>query len=103
MSLDYSAVPRMPDGRTALETIESVAATSEAIRVPMGPRSAGGNGKMMWHVWGRGSGKPALLRLRFDGASTPVAATRGSVVQAAKPRISIIEPQHNAPPVTGST
>ena len=43
-----------------------------------------------------GAGKPALLRLRFDGASTPVAATRGSVVQAAKPRISIIEPQHNA-------
>ncbi len=43
-----------------------------------------------------GAGRPALLRLRFDGASTPVAATRGSVVQAAKPRISIIEPQHNS-------
>ena len=41
MSLDYSAVPRMPDGRTALETIEAVAATSRAVRVPMGP-SAGG-------------------------------------------------------------
>jgi pimeloyl-ACP methyl ester carboxylesterase len=67
MSLDYSAVPRMPDGRTALETIDAVAATSEAIRVPMGPRSAGGNGRMMWHVWGKGSGKPALLM--FHGGS----------------------------------
>ena len=43
-----------------------------------------------------GPGKPSLLRLKFEGASTPVATTRGSVVQAAKPRISIIEPQHNA-------
>ena len=67
MSLDYSAVPRMPDGRTALEHIESVAATSEAIRVPMGSRSAGGDGKMMWHVWGANSGKPALLL--FHGGS----------------------------------
>ena len=32
MSLDYSAVPRMPDGRTALEIIEAVAATSRAVR-----------------------------------------------------------------------
>ena len=67
MSLDYSAVPRMPDGRTALEHIESVAATSDAIRVPMGPRSAGGDGTMMWHVWGASSGKPALLL--FHGGS----------------------------------
>ncbi len=62
MSLDYSAVPRMPDGRTALEHIESVAATSDAIRVPMG-----NGGKMMWHVWGKDSGKPALLL--FHGGS----------------------------------
>ncbi len=61
MKLDYSAVPRMPDGRTALETIEAVAATAQAVRVPMGPRSAGGDGQMMWHVWGEGSGKPTLL------------------------------------------
>ena len=67
MSLDYSAVPRMPDGRTALETIEAVAATSRAVKVPMGPRSAGGNGQQMWHVWGEGSGKPALLL--FHGGS----------------------------------
>jgi 2-hydroxy-6-oxonona-2,4-dienedioate hydrolase len=62
MSLDYSAVPRMPDGRTALETIESIAATSQAIRVPMG-----NGGTMMWHVWGANSGKPALLL--FHGGS----------------------------------
>jgi pimeloyl-ACP methyl ester carboxylesterase len=62
MSLDYSAVPRMPDGRTALETIDSVAATSRAIRVPMG-----NGGTMMWHVWGASSGKPALLL--FHGGS----------------------------------
>jgi pimeloyl-ACP methyl ester carboxylesterase len=62
MSLDYSAVPHMPDGRTALETIESVAATSQAVRVPMG-----NGGRMMWHVWGEGSGKPTLLL--FHGGS----------------------------------
>ena len=67
MKLDFSAVPRMPDGRTALEHIESVAAKSKAIRLPMGPRSAGGSGQMMWHVWGEGSGKPALLL--FHGGS----------------------------------
>src|SRR5438477_601369 len=53
MNLDYSAVPRMPDGRTALEHIESVAAKSKAIKLPMG-----NGGKMMWHVWGEDSGKP---------------------------------------------
>ena len=52
----------MPDGRTALETIESVAARSRAIRVPMG-----NGGKQMWHVWGEGSGKPTLLL--FHGGS----------------------------------
>ena len=67
MSLDYSAVPRMPDGRTALETIESVAAKSRAVKVPMGPSSAGGGGQQMWHIWGEGSGKPALLL--FHGGS----------------------------------
>ena len=48
MSLDYSAVPRMPDGRTAAEHIAAVEATaSRKVRVPMG-----NGGKMMWHVWG---------------------------------------------------
>ena len=62
MSLDYSAVPRMPDGRTAAEHIAAVAATSRAVRVPMG-----NGGKMMWHVWGENSGKPILLL--FHGGS----------------------------------
>ena len=62
MSLDYSAVPRMPDGRTALEHIEAVAAKSRAVRVPMG-----NGGKMMWHVWGEDSKKPTLLL--FHGGS----------------------------------
>jgi pimeloyl-ACP methyl ester carboxylesterase len=62
MKLDYSAVPRMPDGRTALEHIESVAAQSKAIRLPMG-----NGGTMMWHVWGEGSGNPTLLL--FHGGS----------------------------------
>ncbi len=67
MNLDYSAVPRMPDGRTAREHIDQVAAQSEAIRIPMGPRSAGGDGKMMWHVFGAGPKKPILLL--FHGGS----------------------------------
>jgi pimeloyl-ACP methyl ester carboxylesterase len=62
MSLDYSAVPRLPDGRTALEHIESVAALSQAVRVPMG-----NGGQMMWHIWGAGPGKPALML--FHGGS----------------------------------
>jgi len=62
MKLDFSAVPRMPDGRTALEHIESVAAQSKVIRLPMG-----NGGSMMWHVWGEGSGKPTLLL--FHGGS----------------------------------
>ena len=62
MKLDYSAVPRMPDGRTALDHIESVAAKSKAIRLPMG-----NGGQMMWHVWGEGAGKPTLLL--FHGGS----------------------------------
>ena len=62
MTLDYSAVPRVPDGRTAAEFIESIAATSRAVRVPMG-----NGGQMMWHVWGEGSGKPILLL--FHGGS----------------------------------
>jgi 2-hydroxy-6-oxonona-2,4-dienedioate hydrolase len=62
MSLDYSAVPRMPDGRTALEHIESIAGLSQAVRVPMG-----NGGTMMWHIWGSDSGKPILLL--FHGGS----------------------------------
>jgi hypothetical protein len=70
MSLDFSAVPRMPDGRTALETINSVAATSQAIKVPMG-----NGGQMMWHVWGEGSGKPRCC-------CSMVARARGSTGSA---------------------
>ena len=62
MILDYSAVPRMADGRTALEHIEDVAAKSRAVRLPMG-----NGGQMMWHVWGEDSPKPALLL--FHGGS----------------------------------
>lgn len=62
MILDYSAVPHMPDGRTALEHIDSVAAKSKAVRLPMG-----NGGTMMWHIWGEGSGKPTLLL--FHGGS----------------------------------
>lgn len=67
MSLDYSAVPRLPDGRTAREHIDSIAALSQEMRVPMGPRSAGGNGHMMWHVFGADPKKPILLM--FHGGS----------------------------------
>jgi pimeloyl-ACP methyl ester carboxylesterase len=68
MSLDFSAVPRMPDGRTALEHIEAVAAKSRAVRMPMGPRAAAAGGRMMWHVWGEDDGtKPTLLL--FHGGS----------------------------------
>src|SRR5260370_14150674 len=62
MTLDYSAVPKMPDGRTAAEHILAIEATSRAVRVPMG-----NGGRMMWHVWGEGSGKPILLL--FHGGS----------------------------------
>ena len=63
MSLDYSAVPRMPDGRTALEHIEAVEATAaEKVRVPMG-----NGGHMMWHIWNKDSGRPILLL--FHGGS----------------------------------
>ena len=63
MSLDYSAVPRMPDGRTAADHIATVEATaSRKVRVPMG-----NGGKMMWHVWEENSGKPILLL--FHGGS----------------------------------
>jgi len=43
-----------------------------------------------------GQGKPALLRLKFDGDAAPAAATGRSVIPMAKPRIAIIEPQHNS-------
>jgi 2-hydroxy-6-oxonona-2,4-dienedioate hydrolase len=63
MKLDYSAVPRMPDGRTAAEYIAAVEATAaETIRVPMG-----NGGRMMWHIWNKDSGKPILLL--FHGGS----------------------------------
>ena len=67
MTFDYSAVPRMPDGRTAAEHIEEVAAQSHAVRVPMGARSGVKDGKMMWHIFGEGAGKPILLL--FHGGS----------------------------------
>jgi pimeloyl-ACP methyl ester carboxylesterase len=63
MKLDFSAVPRMPDGRTAAEYIAEVEATaSDKVRVPMG-----NGGRMMWHIWGKDSGKPILLL--FHGGS----------------------------------
>ena len=67
MTLDYSAVPRMPDGRTAAEYIEEMAAQSHAVRVPMGARAGVKDGKMMWHIFGEGAGKPILLL--FHGGS----------------------------------
>jgi pimeloyl-ACP methyl ester carboxylesterase len=67
MKLDFSAVPLMPDGRTALEHIESAAAKSKAVRMPMFNDGRANGGTMMWHVWGEGSGKPALLL--FHGGS----------------------------------
>ena len=67
MTFDYSAVPRMPDGRTAAEHIEEVAAQSHAVRVPMGARAGVKDGKMMWHIFGEGAGKPILLL--FHGGS----------------------------------
>jgi pimeloyl-ACP methyl ester carboxylesterase len=63
MKLDYSAVPRMSDGRTAADHIAEVEATaSDKIRVPMG-----NGGRMMWHVWGSDPSKPILLL--FHGGS----------------------------------
>jgi 2-hydroxy-6-oxonona-2,4-dienedioate hydrolase len=63
MSLDFSAVPHMPDGRTAAETIDSVAALSQTVRVPMG-----NGGTMMWHVFGADQGNKPILLL-FHGGS----------------------------------
>lgn len=59
---DFSAVPRMADGRTAAEHIAEVERQSEVVRVPM-PNG----GRMMWHVWGGNSGKPPLVL--FHGGS----------------------------------
>ena len=37
MSLDYSAVPKMPDGRTAAEHIRTLQKTAaQVVRIPMG-------------------------------------------------------------------
>jgi pimeloyl-ACP methyl ester carboxylesterase len=46
----------MDDGRTAAEHIAEVEGQSEAVRVKM-PNG----GRMMWHVWGAGSGRPPLV------------------------------------------
>lgn len=59
---DFGAVPRMPDGRTAAEHIAEVERQSVARRTAM-PNG----GRMMWHVWGEGSGRPPLLL--FHGGS----------------------------------
>ena len=60
--LDFSGVPRMPDGRTAAEHIATTSDTSEVLVAPMG-----NGGNMTWHVWNRGSTKPILLL--FHGGS----------------------------------
>ena len=63
MKLDYSAVPSMPDGRTAAEHIAEVEATaSDKVRVPMG-----NGGRMLWHIWNKDSRSPILLL--FHGGS----------------------------------
>ncbi|MGE0155236.1 MAG: alpha/beta fold hydrolase [Reyranellaceae bacterium] len=53
---DYSAVPRMGDGRTAADHIAEIARKAETVRVPM-PNG----GRMMWHVWGDDGRKPLLV------------------------------------------
>lgn len=63
MTLDFSAVPRMADGRTAAEYIAAIEATAtDKVRVPMG-----NGGRMMWHVWSRDAQRPILLL--FHGGS----------------------------------
>lgn len=62
MTPDFSAVPLMPDGRTAAEHIAEIEALSERRTTPM-PHG----GDMVWHLWGEGSGKPLLLL--FHGGS----------------------------------
>ncbi len=61
--LDFSGVPRMPDGRTAAEHILTVERTaSEVVRVCLGDGR-----QMTWHVWSGGNPKPILLL--FHGGS----------------------------------
>ena len=61
--LDFSGVPRMPDGRTAAEHILTVERTaSEVVRV-----CSGDGRQMTWHVWSGGNPKPILLL--FHGGS----------------------------------
>ncbi|MBL0898861.1 MAG: hypothetical protein IBJ17_09215, partial [Reyranella sp.] len=51
--LDFSGVPRMPDGRTAAEHILTVERTaSEVVRV-----CSGGGRQMTWRVWSKGPAK----------------------------------------------
>jgi len=67
MNLDYSAVPRLADGRTALDHIDSVAALAQTVRVPMFASGKGNDGTMVWRIFGADSGKPILLL--FHGGS----------------------------------
>ena len=67
MSLDYSAVPRMPDGRTAARNHRRRRRHVHAPSRCRWAQEAPEGGKMMWHVWGEGSGKPTLLL--FHGGS----------------------------------
>jgi 2-hydroxy-6-oxonona-2,4-dienedioate hydrolase len=68
MSLDYSAVPTMPDGRTAAEQILTIEKTSsQVVRVPMFKNRGATGGRMTWHVWDDGTDKPILLL--FHGGS----------------------------------
>src|SRR5260370_20848719 len=95
MNLDYSAVPKMPDGHTAAEHILAIEATSRAVRMPMG-----NGGRMMWHVWGERSCKPILL-LFHCGSGSPIHSIRNvpslsqpfTVFAADHPR-----PSDHAPP-----
>lgn len=59
---DLSAVPPMPDGRSAAEHIRQVRAGARRIETPMPS-----GGRMVWHAWGEGPGKPPLLL--FHGGS----------------------------------
>lgn len=63
-SPDLSALPLMPNGRTAAAHIAEIEATSQVVCLPMG-----NGGRMMWHVWDDGTGKPVLVLLHGGGGS----------------------------------